>query len=466
VLVAGRLFGAALFGAFAIAVAVIELAVTLGGAGMKRLLFKLLDEEKGGRTPPHLVIDGIILVAAASLVPIAALMLAVTLLPSGWIAANTATALLLLAPMILGQALIDLLLAATRWTHRMRHQVWGRSVVEPYVGVAAAGLAWAMGYRETGLVIGYWAGTLAALAYALAGARACLGPFEFSAYRFAPARFVLMVRATAWPTLGDIAAALFLRLDLYLVGLLLGEAPAGIYGMAQQVRTPIRQVRQSFEGLLAPIVSRTLKHGGAVQTGQAAASATRLILAIQLPLLIALVVAGEPLLQLIGPEFAAGYWAMLLLAAAETIQGAFGVGDLILLYRRPRAILWVTGAGGAVNLLAGWLLIGAYGLNGAALAALLAALGAAAVRRAFLRGTFGIEVPFHHSAAPFSAAAVALGLALAILAQPLDEGPKLALALALALAAYAIVLRLALAATRETLMLTHFVVEPAPGPHS
>ena len=52
VIVAGRLFGAALFGAFSIAVAVVELAVTLGGAGMKRQLFKLLDEEKGeGRRP-------------------------------------------------------------------------------------------------------------------------------------------------------------------------------------------------------------------------------------------------------------------------------------------------------------------------------------------------------------------------------------------------------------------------------
>ena len=45
VIVAGRLFGVALFGAFAIAVAVVELAVTLGGAGMKRQLFKLLDED-------------------------------------------------------------------------------------------------------------------------------------------------------------------------------------------------------------------------------------------------------------------------------------------------------------------------------------------------------------------------------------------------------------------------------------
>ena len=261
--------------------------------------------------------------------------------------------------MILGQSLLDLLLAATRWTHKMRHQVWARSIIEPYAGLAATVAAWLAGYQATGLIIGYWAGTLAALLYAAVGARRCLGPFHLGAYRLAPARLLHVVRETALPTLSDFTNALAGRLDLYLVGLLLGESPAGIYGMARQVRTPIRQVRQSFDGLLTPIVSRTLSIAGPVVTGLATASASRLILAIQLPMLIGLVAIGEPLLRWIGPEFAAGYWAMLLLAAAEGIQGAFGVSDLILLYRRPAFILWITAIGAAVNVAAGWPLIAA-----------------------------------------------------------------------------------------------------------
>src|SRR5205085_2695876 len=186
VLMAGRLFGVALFGAFTIAVAVVELAVTLGGAGMKRQLFKLLDEEQGGRSPSHIVLDGIVLVTLASLACIAPIMLVVALLPPGQIAGNTAAALLLLAPMILGQSLLDLLLAATRWTHLMRHQVWARSIIEPYAGVAVSALAWALGFQATGLVIGYWAGTLGALFYALVATRQCLGPFRLRAWRLPP----------------------------------------------------------------------------------------------------------------------------------------------------------------------------------------------------------------------------------------------------------------------------------------
>jgi O-antigen/teichoic acid export membrane protein len=459
--VAGRLFGAALFGAYAVAVAVVELAVTIGGAGLKRQIFKLLDEEGDARPPPHVLIDGAILVAGASLVCIAPIMLAMAILPGTMVADNSEAALLLLAPMILGQALLDLLLAATRWTHKMRYQVWARSIIEPYVGVAAAILAWALGWRETGLILGYWAGTMAALVYALVGARACLGRFRLAAYRFVPGRIVRMVRETALPTVSDFTNALAGRLDLYLVGLFLGEAPAGIYGMAQQMRTPIRQVRQSFDGLLTPIVSRTLRHGGTAQTGRATASAARLILAIQLPFLVALALLGEPLLGAIGPEFVAGYWAMLLLASAESIQGAFGVSDLIFLYRRPQLIVVITLISASVNLVAGWLMIDRYGVTGGALAALLAVASAAIARRMLLRSGFGVDVPLRYVAAPLSAAAANVGIALIVLAAPLEnDALRLGVAALLGLVAYAAVLKGALWATGESLALTHFIVEP------
>jgi O-antigen/teichoic acid export membrane protein len=453
VFVAGRLFGVQLFGAFSIAVAVVELAVTIGGAGMKRQLFKLLDEEKDGRTPPHILLDGIVLVMAASALCIVPIMLAIALVPESLIAPNTAWALFLLAPMILGQALLDLLLAATRWTHKMRHQVWARSIIEPYAGVAASIAAWAAGWQTSGLILGYWAGTIAALLYAAAGARRCLGPFHLAGWRLKPARFAHVVRETALPTFSDFTSALAGRLDLYLVGLLLGEAPAGIYGMARQVRTPIRQVRQSFDSLLTPIVSKTLAAAGPAQTVAATASATRLILAIQLPLLVGLFTVGAPLLAWIGPAFAAGYWAMLMLGAAEGIQGAYGVSDLIFLYRRPRHILTITAVGALVNLAAAWPLIARFGVTGAAAAALLAAIAAALVRRALLRASFDAAVPIRHGAIPLAAALAAAAAAFALLKLPLADPFRLGLALAASLGLYAALLRL----SRADFKLTGFI---------
>jgi len=441
---AARLFGAALFGAYSLAIAAVELAVAVGGLGMKRYLFHLLEHKGADRSAAHVVLDAAVLVTAASLSLAAAMMLAVLLLPAGLLAANSATAMLILAPMIAGQALIDLFLAATRWTHKMRYEVAARSLVEPYVGIAAAAAAFALGYDQTGLLISYWAGTLCALGYAIFGMRRCYGALGLRRYRLDRRRLAGIARAIAFPTATDLINGLFGRLDLYLVGIFLGEAPAGIYGMARQIRTPIRQVRQSFDGMLTPIVARTLAARGARDTGAATASASRLILAIQLPFLLTLIVIGQPLLEWLGPDFAAGYWPLVILAAAETIQAAFGVGELILFYRRPALGLWVILAAIAVNIAAGWLLIPYWGIEGAALAVLGAVAASALLRRLLLRASFGIVIPLSYCAGPLAAAAAALAAILLLhpLLPPSSPWLLYGVSLALGLGTYAALLTL------------------------
>ncbi|HYN46224.1 MAG TPA: oligosaccharide flippase family protein [Allosphingosinicella sp.] len=451
--IAARLFGLALFGAYTLAVAAVELAVTLGGLGFKRILFKRLEEEGGDRPHIHIVLDAAILVAAVSLALGGLFVLAVAATPAGLVSGDVAWALVVLAPMIAGQALIDLFLAGTRWTHVIRYEVLGRSVIEPYAALAAALAAWLLGYRESGLLIAYWAGTLGALAYALVGARRCLGAFRLAAYRFAPGRILPLLRASAAATLNDVLSGLFVRVDLWLVGIFLGVGPAGIYGMARQIRTPVRQVRQSFDGLLNPIIARTLALKGPTQTGIAAASAARLILAVQLPILIALAFGGVPLLAWFGPAFVLGYWALLLLAAAEMIQGAFGVSDLILLYRRPLAQLGITATGIAINLVAGWLLIGPLGVTGAGLSVLIGVAAGALIRRISLSAYFGIRIPLRYSAGPIVAAS--LGVAAAFGVQALvGEAPLILLAAGLV--TYAAALKAWLHATGDSLALDKF----------
>src|SRR5215212_1291389 len=66
-LVAARLFGAALFGAYSLGVAAVEFAVTLGALGSKRILFKHLEDEGGARPAAHVVLDSAIMVTGVSL---------------------------------------------------------------------------------------------------------------------------------------------------------------------------------------------------------------------------------------------------------------------------------------------------------------------------------------------------------------------------------------------------------------
>ncbi|HYD36219.1 MAG TPA: lipopolysaccharide biosynthesis protein, partial [Allosphingosinicella sp.] len=421
----------------------------------KRLLFKWLDEDETGRPAAHVVLDAALAAALASLALAAALAGLLALPPVRDLAGETGAALILVAPVIAGQALLDLFLAATRWKHRMRYDVLARSLVEPWAALAFTAAAWAAGFRETGLLIGYWAGTLAALLYAVAGARESFGGFALRRYRLPPGRLAELFRASRAATATDLAAGLFARLDLYLVGLFLGEAPAGIYNVARQVRTPIRQVRQAFDGLLTPIVARTLAVRGPAETIAAVASASRLILAVQLPICVGLAAIGVPLLLWFGPEFEQAYRPLLLLAAAEAILGAFGVSELIFLYRQPAVALRITLVTIAVNLVLGAALIGPFGIAGAALSVLAAIIVGAILRRRALGARFGARIPLRYSAGPIAAAAVsAVAAALAWRLVPDSSG---AAALAATFLGYAAALKLWLMATGESLALRKFV---------
>ena len=451
--VAGRLFGAAAFGAYALALAAVELAVAVGSVGTKKTLFQRLDRHDGGdaRPLPHVLLDAMLLVTTASLLLAAGIAAAALLMPRSLLGPATATALLLLAPMVAGQALLDLFLAATRWTHAIRHEVVARSVIEPWAMLAGCTAAWLAGWRAEGLAIGYGCGTLAALIYAAIAARRRLGGLRLLAWR--PDRRVLAetARGSAANTATDFLNALYNRVDLYLVGILLGEAAAGLYGMGRQLVAPLRQIRQSFDGLLIPLVARTLSARGAQASGEALASATRLVLVLQLPLLLVLFAAGRPLLAWIGPGFAAAYWAMIALAVAETIQAALSIGDLVFVYLRPRIALWLTLASIAAGIAAALLLIPPLGIAGAGLSVLIAYALRAAGRSRLLRTRFGLEVPRAHNAGPIAAALLGAAAGLAAGA----AGPWW-LALAAALAAYAAAILIWMKAAGQRLRLSGF----------
>ncbi len=162
--VAGRLFGAALFGAYSIGSATVETAAIAAGLSTKWLLFKWLNENEaeGDRLPIHVVLEGAVLVFVTSVAVAALIALLAVLAPQHHNAmGNTGTAILVLAPMIPLQALIEFLLGATRWREMMRYEVVAKNVMQPYASIAVALVAWWVGMRQEGLILSYVAGTVA-----------------------------------------------------------------------------------------------------------------------------------------------------------------------------------------------------------------------------------------------------------------------------------------------------------------
>jgi len=462
--VAGRLFGATLFGAYSIATAVVEAGVIAGGLSTKWMLFIWLNERDPDRPAVHIVLDTALMVFAASTAIALVLMGLVALAPEPWFANNTEAALFALALMIPLQALIELLLGATRWTELMRYEVVAKNVMQPYASIVVAFAAWWIGWTQEGLFLSYIAGTIASLAYTIYGVRRCFGGLKLLRYRPDLKGIGRRFRA-AMPTTGtELIDALYTRLDIYIVGALLGETSAGIYGMARQLSMPIRQVRQAFDGMLVPVVARTFSQAGATSTGHSIASAARLILLVQLAGVIILTAIGGPLLYALGHGFHAAFGALLCLAAAEVIQGAFGVSELVLIYSRPRVAVAMTAGFMLVGVAGAILLEPHLGLTGIALAILISYAGRAIVRRLLLRHIHAVDIATAYWSGPFATAAA--GLATAIVTGPRVAGLSgfagAAPSLLAGLTAYGLILLLWVRTSGESLLPQGFVAGEAP----
>ena len=443
--VAARLFGAQAFGNYVLAVALVELAVSLGSLSTKKTLFPILDRAAQGAARPvfHYVLDAAGMVLAASLV----LALVLAGLGKALAPPDVARVLALVAPAIAGQALLDLFIAAGRWRGKVRFEVVGRSLIEPWLVAVGSFGAHFLGLGD-GLAIGYWLGTVGALAYVVWGVTRDFQPVALRRYRPDPAMPGRIVRMATSNSANDLLNALYLRIDIYIVGVLLGPAATGVYGMARQVTTPIRQVRQSFDSLLVPALARIIGTRGVAQAEPALASSMRLILAIQLPLLIGIIGAGYPLMAWLGPGFEAGYWALVILGTAEVIQSSFGLGDLVLVYEKPHLALGLTALGIAAGVGIAMVAIPSLGITGAAFASLAAYGLRAVLRLAVLRRHFGLPVPFSAIAGPVLVCIPACAAA-AWLSPPL-------LASAAGLGLYFVLLRLWLANMGQSLDLAGF----------
>ena len=411
--IGAHLYGAATYGAFSLAVAIVELAVPIASLGLKRTIFPWLEQEAGAGNPAHVLLDALVIGAVGTAIVALVILLATRALPAGLVSGGTRFALAALAPALAGQVIADIALAATRWKHVMRYEVAGRGAIEPYVATAVAAIAWGLGWQASGLLVSYAAGSLVLAIYAVWSARRTFGSFALESWRLHPGR--LFARSTGLLTASgsDALTALAQRADLYLVGLTLGEAAAGVYGVIRQLRTPILQVRQAFDGILTPIIARTLSHAGQVETGAATAAATRMILTAQLAVVLLMIAAGEPLLQLFGARYIGGYPALLALSLAETLNGAFGVSEMIIYYLRPARALAINSAMIAVTVIVIPPLASRLGINAAALAVLLAALLAVWLRWSWL-ADFGIRHHALHAAPPIVAAGVGIVLGYAL----------------------------------------------------
>jgi O-antigen/teichoic acid export membrane protein len=224
-----------------------------------------------------------------------------------------------------------------------------------------------IGWQQFGLFFAYGLSILGAFIVAVTGIARV-----FSLKNLMPGpglmrRMRSITRFTAPTAFNDLVTILLFRVDVFMISYFCTPAELGIYGMAQQFATSVQKVHESFNPIVAPVVSSLIARGPVEGVRHQLAQVSRWIFSLQLAIVVGIFFYGDTLLTIMGKGYAAGGVALTFLVLAEMLNGSFGVADLPLLFKRPIFNPIVTSLGFGIQAALCFWLIPLLGIKGAAL---------------------------------------------------------------------------------------------------
>lgn len=186
---------------------------------------------------------------------------------------------------------------------------------------------------------------------------------------------------TGWGALGVISSTGFLQLSMVFAYLFNSEFDAGLYAAAFNLTVPAVFVPRALSLALFPAMAGAFGRGNSAEVRRQLDRATRFLVVGGLPFLAAGVFFAEPLLILIGREFAGGHVALELLLAS-TFVVIVAIPAVNALSATHRSLVRVPSVAAAVGLLVGlvaWLVLARYGINGIAVGYLVGVVVASGI---------------------------------------------------------------------------------------
>jgi PST family polysaccharide transporter len=183
---------------------------------------------------------------------------------------------------------------------------------------------------------------------------------------------------SVWLGVEDAAYILLNRIDAVIVGLVLGVGAAGVYGVGQRLAIALGQLVQPVAGLFFPHSADLAARRDVDGLRNSFLTGTRLLLAVAAPLALALAILADPIIEAwVGSGFDAAAEVTVFLVAAVVVWVLIDTGISTLQgMGRPRRPAIIRAAETALNLGLSVLLAHLIGLEGVALATLLAAVAA------------------------------------------------------------------------------------------
>ena len=157
-------------------------------------------------------------------------------------------------------------------------------------------------------------------------------------------------------------------IDVLLVGVFLGPAAAGVYGVVNRCVRLGQMADHSARIVVGPMLGAAMASTDKARVQTIYLMSTRLLVLVAWPFYLVLLVSGPTLLSFFGPDFGAGYPALAIISVAMCLAvSAGGVQSVLLMAGRSRWQLYNKLAALAVAVSGNVLLIPLLGLRGAAI---------------------------------------------------------------------------------------------------
>ncbi|HET9407612.1 MAG TPA: flippase [Candidatus Sulfotelmatobacter sp.] len=158
--------------------------------------------------------------------------------------------------------------------------------------------------------------------------------------------------------------------DKIMLGLYLKPSLVGIYVLASTLSAFIPIVLQSVNQIFAPVIADLHAQSRLDVLQKLFQTLTKWVVVLTLPLASVMIVFAGPLMRIFGPEFEIGWTVLMVGAVGQIVNCATGsVGYLLLMSGNQRRLIRVQFAMAGISIALNVLLIPAYGIVGAAMAA-------------------------------------------------------------------------------------------------
>ncbi|WP_245642279.1 lipopolysaccharide biosynthesis protein [Nonomuraea candida] len=219
----------------------------------------------------------------------------------------------------------DVLLAATRGFGTIRPTVLLDGMLTPLCQLAAVGVAALAGASPAGLALAWAAPYAPMLVLAAAGVRgrAPRGPYV-------PGTARELWRHTAPRSVAGAVQAVFQRVDIVIVALLAGPAPAAVYTAATRFKVVGQLAGQGLAQAVQPGLVRALAAGERERAGELYQAATVWLVVLTWPVWLAYAALAPWALRIFGPAYASAAPVALVLAGTMMVATACGMVDVVL----------------------------------------------------------------------------------------------------------------------------------------